>query len=122
MCLDGSPPGYYLRPGSGKGSDKWILHLLGGGWCNSTSECYNRSYTDLGSSKRWPLTHSLNGFLSDEPEVNPDFHDWNIVLLMYCDGASFAGDRCVYVCVCACVKYIHVIIMMCACHEWCVCM
>lgn len=91
MCLDGSPTGYYMREGSGDGTNKWILHLGGGGWCNSTATCYNRSFTWLGSSKEWPQSHGLDGFLSDNPTVNPHFKDWNIVYIMYCDGASFAG-------------------------------
>ncbi|CAI5535108.1 unnamed protein product [Closterium sp. Naga37s-1] len=36
-CLDGSPPGYYFRPGSGEGADAWHVHLPMGGWC------FNRS-------------------------------------------------------------------------------
>ena len=91
VCLDGSPPGYYIRPGYGNGTDKWILHLGGGGWCFNESDCYNRSMTELGSSKNWPPSHALNGFLSDNSTVNPEFFNWNIVYLMYCDGASFAG-------------------------------
>ncbi|XP_047323471.1 pectin acetylesterase 12-like [Impatiens glandulifera] len=38
--------------------------------------------------KRWPFT----GILSDKPEENPDFFNWNRVILRYCDGASFAGE------------------------------
>ena len=30
-CLDGSSPGFYFAPGSGSGSDKWIIHTQGGG-------------------------------------------------------------------------------------------
>ena len=91
MCLDESPTGYYLRKGSGEGASKWILHLEGGGWCNDTQTCYNRSFTYLGSSKSWPKTAALPGFLSDNSTVNPDFYNWNIVYVMYCDGASFAS-------------------------------
>ena len=91
MCLDGSPTGYLLRMGSGEGADKWIIHLGGGGWCNSTEGCYNRSMNPLGSSKYWPHTAPLNGFLSDNSTVNPGFYNWNIVYVMYCDGASFAS-------------------------------
>ena len=28
-CLDGSPPGYYWRPGIGQGADSWVIHLEG---------------------------------------------------------------------------------------------
>ena len=82
-----------MRPGVGGGAHKWILHLMGGGWCGSRSNCYERSLTKFGSTKPWPKSLELNGFLSDSPEVNPDFHDWNVVFLVYCDGASFTGDK-----------------------------
>ena len=91
MCLDGSPSGYYLRKGSGEGASKWILHLKGGGWCKDTMNCYGRSMNSFGSSKNWSKTDALDGFLSDNSTVNPDFYNWNIVRIMYCDGASFAG-------------------------------
>ena len=93
MCLDGSPPGYYIREGTGSGADKWILHQEGGGWCFTTEDCYNRSKTDLGSSKGWPPSVSTSGigFLSDDKDVNPDFYSWTAVYMKYCDGASFAG-------------------------------
>ena len=91
VCLDGSPAGYYLRKGSGEGADKWILHLQGGGWCNNTESCSIRKDFPLGSSKHWPKSRALNGFLSDNSTVNPDFYNWNIVYVMYCDGAFFSG-------------------------------
>ena len=92
VCLDGSAAGYYIRKGSGSGADKWILHLEGGGWCVNETNCYDRSMTMLGSSKMWPASVSIGGFLSDNSTVNPDFYNWNIVYLMYCDGGSFAGS------------------------------
>ena len=93
MCIDGSPPGFLFRSGSGSGSDKWIVHLMGGGWCSNSADCYNRSSTIYGSSKEWPESYELFGFLSDDEAVNPDFHNWNVAFLMYCDGGSFAGDQ-----------------------------
>ncbi|GLT91387.1 hypothetical protein SLE2022_092780 [Rubroshorea leprosula] len=33
-----------------------------------------------------------SGILSDKPQENPDFFNWNRVKLRYCDGASFSGD------------------------------
>ena len=35
---------------------------------------------------------SLGGFLSGDQTVNPDFYDWNVAYVKYCDGASFAGN------------------------------
>ena len=93
VCLDGSAPGYYMRPGQAEGRDKWILHLKGGGWCNDRAGCLQRSLTMSGSTKDYPDSSSLEGFLSDDPQVNPDFHNWNVIAVIYCDGASFSGNR-----------------------------
>lgn len=92
VCLDGSPAGFYIREGSGSGSESWIVHLEGGGWCRNETDCYDRSMTPLGSSKSWPASITLGGFLSDDPKVNPHFYNWNTVYVKYCDGASFAGN------------------------------
>jgi len=54
VCLDGSAPGYYFRPGKGSGSNSWIVHMEGGGWCYNETLCVERSKTRLGSSKSWP--------------------------------------------------------------------
>ncbi|KAA8518900.1 hypothetical protein F0562_016326 [Nyssa sinensis] len=35
FCLDGSAPGYHLQRGFGSGADSWVLHIEGGGWCNT---------------------------------------------------------------------------------------
>lgn len=56
LCLDGSPGVYYLSEGTSK--TKFIIFFDGGAWCGdydlpSTLEsCYQRSFTDLGSSKK----------------------------------------------------------------------
>ena len=50
-CLDGSPPGYFIRSASaGSNSSKWVVHMQGGGWCWDVPEradhgrsCANRS-------------------------------------------------------------------------------
>ncbi|XP_078571468.1 uncharacterized protein LOC144859073 [Branchiostoma floridae x Branchiostoma japonicum] len=93
VCLDGSPPGYYLRRGTGKGAKNWIIYLEGGGWCWDVPDCYKRSLTNWGSSKYFKWNFWFDGFLSNSPSVNPDFYNWNVAMLKYCDGASFAGNR-----------------------------
>ncbi|XP_011405404.1 PREDICTED: pectin acetylesterase 5-like [Amphimedon queenslandica] len=95
LCLDGSPPGYYIRKGFGSGVNKWILHLQGGGWCYDKDDCLKWSKTDLGSSKNWPqkapYTYLNSGLLSYLKTKNPDFYEWNVVHVQYCDGASYSG-------------------------------
>ena len=92
VCLDGSQPAYYFRKGHGKGSTKWLVHFFGGAWCFDEVSCVQRSKTILGSTKHLPAyPPKLQGILSGDYKVNPDFYNWNAVLLCYCDGASFTG-------------------------------
>jgi hypothetical protein len=92
VCLDGSPGGYYFRKGLNEGATKWIFYLEGGGWCYDEGLCVERSNTSLGSSKFWGKTASFGGLLSSHPQTNPNFYNWNLAYLKYCDGASFAGN------------------------------
>ena len=45
----------------------------------------------MGTSKNLPLQENFYGVMSDNHYVNPDFCDWNMVLIHYCDGAAFSG-------------------------------
>merc|ERR1711959_35912 len=99
VCLDGSPSGYWYRPGTGAGANNWIVFLEGGGWCYDEKACLYRSGTMLGSSTQWPATMPVDGrkekgvtaladrpLFSADPSVNPDFYDWNIVYVGCSDG------------------------------------
>ncbi|XP_066287159.1 uncharacterized protein [Branchiostoma lanceolatum] len=92
-CLDGSPPAFYFRKGSGTGQKSWVVWLQGGGACASVTSCYQRSFGNLGSSKGLDLQKTLHGIVSASKDVNPDFYTWNAAYLVYCDGFFFAGDR-----------------------------
>ncbi|XP_028775468.1 pectin acetylesterase 5-like [Neltuma alba] len=91
FCLDGSLPGYHFQKGFGSGSNNWLLHIEGGGWCNTMSSCSQRKMTALGSSKYMDRQIRFSGILSSDPAQNPDFFSWNKVKIRYCDGASLAG-------------------------------
>ena len=93
VCLDGSPPGIYLRNGSGIGKSKWIIFFEGGAWCHDDDTCFKRSSTELGSSKCFSRFLRLEGLLSNQASYNPDFYNWTSVFVRYCDGGSFTGDR-----------------------------
>ena len=94
VCLDGSPPAYYHRPGTGSSEKLWILHFNGGAWCFDEKACFERSHSSLGSTKKLPTAPPIiQGINSPDPSVNPDFYDWNLVWVVYCDGASFTGNR-----------------------------
>ncbi|CAJ1402342.1 unnamed protein product [Effrenium voratum] len=103
-CLDGSMAGYYLRRGSE--ASHFLIFLEGGGWCydqnceaptadGTLEDCRQRSTGKLGSSRSWAATkpdHRLSGMLSADASANPVFHNWTLVYVPYCDGASFTGD------------------------------
>ena len=81
VCLDGTPAGYYIRYGSGQHATDFIVHLEGGGWCTSPADCASRATTALGSSKQWPSSLNLDGFLSDDLTVNPAFASFTTVFV-----------------------------------------
>ncbi|XP_033102667.1 pectin acetylesterase 8-like [Anneissia japonica] len=92
FCLDGSPPGYYIRK-AGEGSESsWVIFLEGGDWCWNVTDCYDRSHTTLGSTAFGPEKVEFNGILSNDRISNPDFYNWNAVMIKYCDGGSFSGN------------------------------
>ncbi|XP_076895215.1 pectin acetylesterase 8-like [Bidens hawaiensis] len=93
VCLDGSPPAYQFDAGFGEGVNNWLVHIQGGGWCNSVSDCRTRTYSLYGSSKRMKSSdYNFTGILSNKQELNPSFYNWNRVAMRYCDGSSFTGD------------------------------
>ncbi|XP_050236884.1 pectin acetylesterase 6 isoform X2 [Mercurialis annua] len=92
VCLDGTLPGYHLHRGSGSGLNSWVIQLEGGGWCDTIRNCVYRKTTRRGSSKFMEKIIPFTGILSNKPQENPDFFNWNRVKLRYCDGASFSGD------------------------------
>ncbi|PIA60607.1 hypothetical protein AQUCO_00300241v1 [Aquilegia coerulea] len=92
VCLDGSLPGYHWHRGWGSGANSWLVNLEGGGWCNDIRSCVYRKKSRRGSSAYMEKQIPFTGILSNKPEENPDFFNWNRVKLRYCDGASFTGD------------------------------
>lgn len=92
VCLDGSPPAYYFDRGFDTGLKNWIIYLQGGGWCESISDCQDRTNSTLGSSFKMDNNTQFGGILHNTPQENPDFYNWNRVWVNYCDGSSFTGD------------------------------
>ncbi|CAI5984953.1 unnamed protein product [Closterium sp. NIES-64] len=106
VCLDGSPAGYYFRKGTGTGTNKWLIYFHGGGWCTTAADCQQRAKTFRGSSRFWPkptdgnFTRLMNdyhtqftGILSADTITNPVFGNWNLAVLMYCDGGAYMGYK-----------------------------
>uniref|UniRef100_A0ACD5VWU7 Uncharacterized protein n=1 Tax=Avena sativa TaxID=4498 RepID=A0ACD5VWU7_AVESA len=92
VCIDGSPPAYHLDPGFDAGKNRWIVNLEGGGWCDNVRGCLYRKASRLGSSNLMDKHMYFAGIMSSSPVDNPDFYNWNRVMIRYCDGASFAGE------------------------------
>jgi hypothetical protein len=98
-CLDGTPYGYYIRRNDPtRETNKWIIFLQGGGLCVEPIDCINRKNSDRGSSSFWedtlnPGSSGLQDIVSDNPEINPYFYDFNHVYLRYCSGDTWTGTR-----------------------------
>ena len=121
MCLDGSPQRYWLQKSTSTvNATKWVIDFMGGAWCEDVAECADRAYGSdcyFGSSNascfatagsrvpgavfndtmdlydipacdgaRW-----CGGLMSNNAATNPTTHDWNKVLVHYCDGTSYSG-------------------------------
>ena len=93
VCLDGSPGGFYWRPATDPAhANDWLFHFKGAGWCYDEADCLSRSKMGFGSSKFW--TNTTNGWSGGIlSPADKDFGAFNKVILLYCDGASFTGDR-----------------------------
>ena len=91
--MDGSPPGYFLREGHGNGIRKWIVRIPGGAWCYDKLACYQRAFNQYGSTRYKLGAVPLDGLYSGNETKNQEFHDWNMVSFIYCDGSSFTGMR-----------------------------
>ncbi|EDQ87863.1 uncharacterized protein MONBRDRAFT_33119 [Monosiga brevicollis MX1] len=94
FCLDGSAPGYYVRPGSGANASRLLVHFLGGGWCWSVDDCAARSEGNIGSSSSWttdgiPSTFSAGGIMD---ALESDYGNYTLLYVMYCDGSSYTSN------------------------------
>ncbi|KAG6414092.1 hypothetical protein SASPL_126810 [Salvia splendens] len=111
VCLDGIPPAYAYSPGFGDRYDNWHVFLevyeyeqpfldfypcKGGGWCQNVDACLDRARSSNGSSAKLMSTQngivSFGGMLDANSTFNPDFYNWHVVKIFYCDGSSFMSD------------------------------
>ena len=82
---------FFLPASSQEHDTSWLVFLEGGGWCYNATHCAQKSDTSYGSSRMLNASKEFNGVLSANFTVNPDFYDWNVAVINYCDGASFSG-------------------------------
>ena len=109
-CMDGTPPGYYFRPGTGTGAKSIIVFLEGGGWCypsdvqqpcepsssHCSANCHIRANSTHGSSSAYTPTlppgaiEGGTGYTSGNASRSPFAH-FGVAYARYCDGGSFSG-------------------------------
>lgn len=98
VCLDGSPGAFYISQPV-ESNTQWTIFFEGGGWCFTEKDCLStlNSNNGFGSSTRYPAimkrTGMYSGILGSDPVLNPDFAEANTVVIKYCDGNSFSGNR-----------------------------
>ncbi len=96
LCNDGSPGGYIFRPGSGHGVQRWIIELQGGAECEDNATCARRARSLIstkGLISGVSRGGTLDGILSTDASVNPDFYDANAVRVLYCSSDFWTGSR-----------------------------
>eukprot|EP01084_Bolivina_argentea_P281690 482005_1 len=102
VCLDGTVPVFYWRPGTGDGVNKFHVFFQGGGWCAGDNDaialcmdtCQHRATGALGSSLSYAASANYdNGYMATSQAGNPLSYNWNTVYVKYCDGASFSGNN-----------------------------
>eukprot|EP01113_Clastostelium_recurvatum_P025217 TRINITY_DN3034_c0_g1_i2.p1 TRINITY_DN3034_c0_g1~~TRINITY_DN3034_c0_g1_i2.p1 ORF type:complete len:419 (+),score=41.96 TRINITY_DN3034_c0_g1_i2:129-1385(+) len=100
-CIDGTGAGFYYHCGSGSDADKWIIWLVGGGYCIASSprpdiqDCRVRVGTAQGSSAHWANTTNQAGvpLISNNQTLNPDFYAWSKIVIPYCSGDLYSGTN-----------------------------
>ncbi|XP_019165710.1 PREDICTED: pectin acetylesterase 8-like [Ipomoea nil] len=87
VCLSGKPASYYFLQGFGKGIHNWLVFLPGGGWCATPGYCIKYA-----NNTPFGIPVYFGTILNNNKTTNPDFFDWNKVVITYCDGSSFTGN------------------------------
>lgn len=94
VCNDGTETVYHMRFADPP-TNKWVFRLEGGASCTSQVTCDNRM-----EKRPQDMTTELEeelwldedgGLLCDDPELNPDFWDYNAIQVHYCTSDSHLG-------------------------------
>jgi hypothetical protein len=94
VCLDGSPPLYYVSPGWGAGANKFLLHMEGGAWCGSPAECvgwWGFRSTLVDPDILPQDAQAATGYFNRSEPKN-SMANWTWVFIRYCDGFSFSSN------------------------------
>eukprot|EP01084_Bolivina_argentea_P105426 188781_1 len=103
VCIDGSVPVFYWRPGKDDGLNKFVIYFDGGGWCDGLKEkvsypcqdsCVHRATSQFGTSTGYAqYMNTDTGCMSTDSSINPLSYNWNVVLVKYCDGSSYNSNN-----------------------------
>ena len=95
VCLDGSPPGFWMRHHSLPADrDRWVLYLQGGAWCDSPQSCAARATGHLGSSTQFSPTYPMEGVLDKSLKHNELFGSWNHGVQPWTEVATSVSTCC----------------------------
>ncbi|XP_062523405.1 uncharacterized protein LOC134198090 isoform X2 [Corticium candelabrum] len=91
VCNDRSPGLYYISRTS---TNKWIIFLESGSGCGSIEECNERymEQKELMTSSEYPETVKGTDVFDADPRLNPDYWDYNFVLIPYCTSDLWIGN------------------------------
>ena len=92
VCNDWTDGIYYLS--ETRASNKWLIFLESGSGCGSVDDC-NERYDDqheLMSSNDYPANITGKDIFDPDPRVNPDYWDFNSVLIPYCTSDLWVGS------------------------------
>jgi hypothetical protein len=100
VCNDGTPAGYFIRRGRAGGTNRWVVHLQGGGACFDPASCLDRckDLTSVNRGRRfmsslgWASQIPGEGLESADATENPAFADDNHVMIPYCSSDLWSGD------------------------------
>jgi hypothetical protein len=93
VCNDGSTAIFYFERGRGASINKWVIFFKGGAACWDSRSCAGREQGLLSATAWTQRTLDGGGILSNRPEENPDFSDWNHVFVVYCSSDFWSGTR-----------------------------
>eukprot|EP01060_Flectonema_neradi_P027411 TRINITY_DN3701_c3_g1_i1.p1 TRINITY_DN3701_c3_g1~~TRINITY_DN3701_c3_g1_i1.p1 ORF type:complete len:380 (+),score=54.75 TRINITY_DN3701_c3_g1_i1:70-1209(+) len=91
VCNDRTPAGFYHKAGTD--SKKWLVHLMGGGWCWDLESCQERqkSAPSLMTSSHFATTVTKTGVFDDDEDLNP-MATANMIYVPYCSSDGWMGD------------------------------
>ncbi|KRX10910.1 hypothetical protein PPERSA_12034 [Pseudocohnilembus persalinus] len=99
MFILGTAPSIYVKDSQYEtDSKKFIIFFQGGGWCYGDSEqkakehCFQRIEDNFFASlKQFGQNEYMTGILSHNPDINPEFFDYTVIYINYCDGTGHQG-------------------------------